>query len=138
VLDNLSSCASYHLDSSLLARSSQAGEITQAYLFKNFRSLCLVSGKPDWAEIRIDLRGPGVCPEALYRYLVSFRNHQGIHEQCIERIFFDLQQLLSPAELSVAGLFTRRGGLDINPIRSTKKLSALMDMSTQWQRTSRQ
>jgi len=58
----------------------------------------------------------------LLRYLVSFRNHNEFHEQCIERIFMDIMRHCQPQELTVYGRYTRRGGLDINPYRSTKPL----------------
>lgn len=81
------------------------------------RSLCPVTGQPDWASVRIHYQGPAIDHAALLRYLCSFRQHQGFHEQCIERIFCDIWQQCQPTVLSVEGRFTRRGGLDINPFR---------------------
>ena len=87
------------------------------------KSNCPVTGQPDWAEVRIDYRGPRIEPEGLLRYLVSFRDHAEFHEQCVERIFSDLSTRCRPERLSVEALYTRRGGLDINPWRGTPGLS---------------
>ncbi|MCP3291497.1 NADPH-dependent 7-cyano-7-deazaguanine reductase QueF, partial [Aeromonas hydrophila] len=56
--------------------------------------------------------------EKLLRYLISFRQHNEFHEQCIERIFTDLKHFCRPSQLTVYARYTRRGGLDINPFRS--------------------
>lgn len=88
------------------------------------KSNCPVTGQPDWAEVRIDYRGPRIEAEGLLRYLVSFRDHAEFHEQCVERIFTDLLKHCRPDQLSVEALYTRRGGLDINPWRGTPGLSA--------------
>ena len=87
------------------------------------KSNCPVTGQPDWAEVRIDYRGPRIESEGLLRYLVSFRDHAEFHEQCVERIFTDLIAHCRPDSLSVEALYTRRGGLDINPWRGTPGLS---------------
>lgn len=83
------------------------------------RSLCPVTGQPDWASVIIAYEGVGIPHAGLLRYLVSFRNHSGFHEQVVERIFTDLQRRYDLRYLSVQARFTRRGGLDINPVRST-------------------
>jgi len=70
----------------------------------------------------VDYRGPALDPASLLAYLVSFRQHADFHEQCVERIFLDLQRLLEPERLSVYARYVRRGGLDINPFRSTEAL----------------
>lgn len=84
-----------------------------------FRSLCPVTGQPDWASIYIHYKGQEIAEQSLLQYLVSFRNHQGFHEQCVEQIFTDIMQQCMPDELMVYARFLRRGGLDINPLRST-------------------
>ena len=84
-----------------------------------FRSNCPVTGQPDWASLQLRYSGPRLDRAGLLRYLVSFREHCGFHEQCVEQIFLDLWQHCRPARLSVHGRFTRRGGLDINPFRSS-------------------
>lgn len=81
------------------------------------KSNCPVTGQPDWASVDIAYRGPAIDRAGLLRYLVSFRNHAEFHEQCVERIFADIQARCLPEWLSVHARYTRRGGLDINPVR---------------------
>lgn len=83
------------------------------------KSNCPVTGQPDWGTVQVHYRGKAVDHASLLVYLVSFRQHQDFHEQCVERIFLDLQRLLEPDFLSVSARYVRRGGLDINPYRST-------------------
>ena len=78
-----------------------------------------MTGQPDWASVVISYRGPRIDRAGLLRYLVSFRDHAGFHEQCVERIFHDLLARCRPQALSVEARYTRRGGLDINPWRAT-------------------
>ena len=82
------------------------------------KSNCLVTGQPDWASVQIRYFGPAINRESLLRYLISFRNHNEFHEQCVERIFMDIQRMCRPLKLTVYARYTRRGGLDINPWRS--------------------
>lgn len=84
-----------------------------------FKSNCPVTGQPDWASVQIHYVGPRLGRDGLLRYLVSYREHSDFHEQCVERIFMDLLQRCRPSRLSVYARYTRRGGLDINPFRST-------------------
>lgn len=93
-----------------------ADEVLHSQLLK---SNCPVTGQPDWADVRIAYRGPRLDRAGLLRYLVSFRDHCEFHEQCVERIFVDLQARCRPRALSVEARYTRRGGLDINPWRAT-------------------
>lgn len=83
------------------------------------RSNCPVTGQPDWASVRICYSGYAIDDASLLQYLCSYRLHQGFHEQCIERIFCDIWTHCQPTALSVEGRFTRRGGLEINPFRSS-------------------
>ena len=84
------------------------------------KSNCPVTGQPDWGSLVVDYRGPALDPASLLAYVVSFRQHADFHEQCVERIFLDLQRLLQPESLTVYARYVRRGGLDINPYRSTE------------------
>ena len=84
-----------------------------------FKSNCPVTGQPDWASVAVAYRGPRIDRAGLLRYLVSFRDHADFHEHCVERIFVELMARCSPERLSVYARYTRRGGLDINPYRST-------------------
>lgn len=89
-------------------------------LYSNLlKSNCPVTGQPDWATIMIEYCGAAIDHEGLLRYLVSFRRHNGFHEHCVEQIFCHLQQYCAPAALAVQACYTRRGGLDINPFRSS-------------------
>jgi 7-cyano-7-deazaguanine reductase len=90
-------------------------EILVSHLFK---SNCLVTGQPDWASVQIQYAGPQIDQESLLRYLISFRQHNEFHEQCVERIFVDILRQCAPQQLAVYARYTRRGGLDINPWRS--------------------
>lgn len=81
------------------------------------RSNCPVTDQPDWGSVLIHYRGPRLDPAGVLAYIVSFRRHSDFHEQCVERMFVDLQQA-GALQLSVYARYTRRGGLDINPFRS--------------------
>ncbi len=109
----------YQLDPELLAGAADptrnVAEELHSHLLK---SNCLVTSQPDWGSVLIRYRGGKIDPEALLRYLVSFRQHNEFHEQCVERIFVDLQRFCQPEQLTVYARYTRRGGLDINPFRS--------------------
>ena len=94
-----------------------AGE--QCWYTHLFRSLCPVTGQPDWATVVIWYRGAPVDTKGLLQYLVSYRNHQAFHETTIEQIYLDLMAHWEPTELAILGCFQRRGGLDINPFRSS-------------------
>lgn len=83
------------------------------------KSNCPVTGQPDWASVQIRYRGRRLDRAGLLRYLVSYREHAGFHEQCVEQIFIDLMRRCAPEALSVYARYTRRGGLDINPWRAT-------------------
>lgn len=87
------------------------------------KSNCPVTGQPDWADVFIAYRGPRIERASLLRYLVSFRDHAGFHEQCVEQIFRDVSRQCRPAWLSVEARYTRRGGLDINPWRASHGLA---------------
>ncbi len=89
-----------------------------------FRSLCPVTGQPDYASIGIAYRGRRIDHAGVLRYLVSFRQHPGFHEDCVERIFVDLTRRCAPETLCVHARFTRRGGIDINPYRSSVPLAS--------------
>ena len=83
------------------------------------KSNCPVTGQPDWGSVLVEYRGAALDPASLLAYLVSFRQHADFHEQCVERIFLDLQKCLQPEYLTVYARYVRRGGLDINPYRTT-------------------
>lgn len=84
------------------------------------KSNCLVTGQPDWGTVFIRYSGPAIDREGLLRYIISFREHNEFHEQCVERIFNDILTHCAPASLAVWARYTRRGGLDINPFRTSR------------------
>ncbi|RMR35717.1 putative proteinPH-dependent 7-cyano-7-deazaguanine reductase, partial [Pseudomonas savastanoi pv. glycinea] len=86
------------------------------------KSNCPVTSQPDWGSVVVEYRGAALDHSSLLAYIVSFRQHSDFHEQCVERIFLDLQRLLKPEKLTVYARYVRRGGLDINPYRSTETL----------------
>lgn len=100
----------------LTVAATQTEERLVSHLLK---SNCPVTGQPDWASVQIDYAGPAIDHAGLLRYLVSYRTHSGFHEQCVERIWMDIARRCEPTRLSVYARYTRRGGLDINPWRSS-------------------
>ena len=101
--------------------SAQVGEapVTETLTSHLLKSNCLVTGQPDWGSVQIRYRGAQIDQAGLLAYLVSFRNHNEFHEQCVERIFMDIWRRCQPIKLSVYARYTRRGGLDINPFRTS-------------------
>jgi len=83
------------------------------------KSNCLITNQPDWGSVEISYTGKKLNREKLLRYLISFRLHNEFHEQCVERIYCDLMKFAEIDSLSVYARYTRRGGLDINPLRAT-------------------
>ena len=118
-------CQVYQPDASLLSPVSSSRQTDSCIYHKQrwcshvFRSLCPVTAQPDWASVFIDIEASHINSEQLLQYLASFRQHQGFHEQCVERIYHDIWQQLKPKALTVFARFMRRGGLDINPYRSS-------------------
>jgi 7-cyano-7-deazaguanine reductase len=116
-------CFSYTVDPSyLLTEDQEVAEVIYSDLLK---SNCLITNQPDWGSIQIIYKGKKINHTGLLQYIVSFRNHSEFHEQCIERIFVDIMQRCQPSELSVHGRYTRRGGIDINPYRSTNDVDLM-------------
>ncbi len=99
-------------------------KVTQTLYSHLLKSNCLITAQPDWASIWINYQGAEIDHVALLRYLISFRQHNEFHEQCVERIFTDLWHHCHLEHLSVYARYTRRGGLDINPWRSTETAAA--------------
>lgn len=109
---------SYALDSSLLHADRQAQVVRESLCSDLLRSNCPVTGQPDWGSLMISYRGRPIDRAGLLKYVISFREHQDFHENCVERIFVDIMEHCSPETLTVVARYTRRGGLDINPYRS--------------------
>ncbi|MEO2266675.1 NADPH-dependent 7-cyano-7-deazaguanine reductase QueF [Pseudoalteromonas sp. YIC-656] len=109
----------YDLQPQLLKTTDDAQVVEQTLYSHLLKSNCLITSQPDWASVVIRYKGPEIDHESLLRYVISFRSHNEFHEQCVERIFSDIMALAKPQELDVYARYTRRGGLDINPYRST-------------------
>ena len=112
-------CTHYSPAPELLSAAFGEQPVTEVLTSNLLKSNCLVTGQPDWGSARIAYSGPQIDQGALLRYIVSFRNHNEFHEQCVERIFADIRARCRPTQLSVYARYTRRGGLDINPYRTS-------------------
>lgn len=88
------------------------------------RSLCPVTRQPDIGSLLISYRGPRIERDGLLRYIVSYRKHSDFHEACVERMFLDLKERCGCDDLTVYARYQRRGGIDINPYRSTSNNAA--------------
>ncbi|ENW18831.1 NADPH-dependent 7-cyano-7-deazaguanine reductase QueF [Acinetobacter haemolyticus] len=109
---------SEHPDSTLLQLDTTAEDDVEITLHSHLlRSNCPVTGQPDWGTIFIRFQGKKPCYRSLLAYIISYRQHNGFHEQCVEQIFADIWKLLGPQKLMVYATYTRRGGMDINPCR---------------------
>lgn len=82
------------------------------------RSLCPVTGQPDYGSLLVRFEGAAIDPASLLAYLVSFRRHHDFHEACVERMFVDILERCGPDKLTISARYTRRGGIDINPFRT--------------------
>ncbi|MGB1192504.1 MAG: NADPH-dependent 7-cyano-7-deazaguanine reductase QueF, partial [Pseudomonadales bacterium] len=95
-------------------------QVSDEYLGSHLlRSHCPVTNQPDWGTLTIRYSGVAINRESLLRYIVSFRQHNGFHEQCVEQIYSDIMTQCHPDSLTVCAQYTRRGGIDINPLRSS-------------------
>ena len=90
-------------------------------IYKGFRSICPVTSQPDWGNIYIYSSTDNLNKKDISDFLFSLRNHGGFHENCIEKIFLFIKETFSVNHLEICGRFLRRGGIDINPIRSSQK-----------------
>ena len=111
--------AGYEPDAGLLAATG--GEGADAVHTHLFRSVCPITGQPDWASVAVDWRGGLLERASVLRYLVSYREESGFHEDVAERIFVDVRAATDAVELTVDACFLRRGGIDLNPFRSTHR-----------------
>jgi 7-cyano-7-deazaguanine reductase len=112
-------CTQYTPQPSLLTSASGEQPVAEVLVSNLLKSNCLVTGQPDWGSVQVRYTGPQIDQGGLLRYLVSLRNHNEFHEQCVERIFMDIRRQCRPTKLSVYARYTRRGGLDINPFRTS-------------------
>lgn len=112
-------CDEYKANPSLLSVEDEI--VSETLCTDLLKSNCLVTNQPDWCSVQITYQGRKINRENLLKYIVSFRNDNEFHEQCIEKIFVQIMQYCKPEKLSVYGRSTRRGGLDINSFRTTEK-----------------
>ncbi len=112
-------CSLYKPAPELLTAAFDEQPVSEVLTSKLLKSNCLVTGQPDWGSVQISYSGPQIEQGGLLQYLVSFRNHNEFHEQCVERIFIDIWRRCQPVKLAVYARYTRRGGLDINPFRTS-------------------
>jgi len=112
-------CSRYTPAPDLLRTEADDQPVTEVLCSNLLKSNCLVTGQPDWGSVQISYTGLPINQEGLLQYLVSFRNHNEFHEHCVERIFMDIWSRCKPVKLSVYARYTRRGGLDINPFRTS-------------------
>jgi 7-cyano-7-deazaguanine reductase len=123
-------CTQYTPAPELLKSAVDEQPVEEVLTSNLLKSNCLVTGQPDWGSIQIRYAGPQIEQGGLLRYLVSFRNHNEFHEQCVERIFMDLWRRCRPTRLAVYARYTRRGGLDINPLRTSHPMALPANVRT--------
>jgi 7-cyano-7-deazaguanine reductase len=112
-------CEHYTPMPELLSAATNEAPVSEVFTSNLLRSNCPVTGQPDWGSLQISYFGPQIEQAGLLRYIVSYRSHAGFHEHCVERIFMDIWQRCQPHKLAVYARYTRRGGLDINPFRTS-------------------
>ena len=115
--------SSYEPEPGLLQCLPSARIVSETLVSDLLKSNCPVTGQPDWGSVQVRYTGPQIDPEALLRYIVSLRRHTEFHEHCVEKMYCDIWQACQPESLLVYARYTRRGGLDINPWRSSTPAS---------------
>ncbi|HEY8049761.1 MAG TPA: NADPH-dependent 7-cyano-7-deazaguanine reductase QueF [Ramlibacter sp.] len=123
-------CSLYTPAPELLKAASGEQPVTETLVSNLLKSNCLVTGQPDWGSLQVRYSGPQIDQASLLQYIVSYRNHNEFHEQCVERMFMDLWTHCKPTKLAVYARYTRRGGLDINPFRSSHPAPAPKNVRT--------
>lgn len=112
-------CVEFQPAPHLLRSTLHEQPVTETLTSNLLKSNCLVTGQPDWGSVSVSYSGPQIDQAGLLQYIVSFRNHNEFHEHCVERIFMDIWTHCKPSKLTVYARYTRRGGVDINPWRSS-------------------
>ena len=123
-------CTKYQPAPELLKAEHDEAPVSETFVSHLLKSNCLVTGQPDWGSVQISYSGSQIDQAGLLQYIVSFRNHNEFHEQCVERIFMDIWTRCKPLKLSVYARYTRRGGLDINPWRTSHPQSPPANIRT--------
>ncbi|MDR6538258.1 NADPH-dependent 7-cyano-7-deazaguanine reductase QueF [Variovorax soli] len=112
-------CTHYQPAPELLSSDATEVPVTETLVSRLLKSNCLVTGQPDWGSVQVRYSGAPIDQAGLLAYIVSFRNHNEFHEPCVERMFLDIWRRCQPTKLAVYARYTRRGGLDINPFRTS-------------------
>ena len=123
-------CTRYQPAPELLSAAFDEKPVDEILVSHLLKSNCLVTGQPDWGSVQITYSGPQIDQAGLLQYIVSFRNHNEFHEQCVERIYMDVMARCKPTKLAVYARYTRRGGLDINPWRTSHPQSPPANVRT--------
>lgn len=109
----------YQVNPELLLCDAMSSMVRESICSDLLKTNCPVTGQPDWGSVMITYRGRPIDRAGLLKYIISFREHKDFHENCVERIFMDIKTRCNPEMLTVSARYTRRGGLEINPWRST-------------------
>ncbi|MCK4358728.1 MAG: preQ(1) synthase, partial [Candidatus Cloacimonetes bacterium] len=128
----------YEVNTDLLQPLLRQGFVRQAKPAKKseyflvshlLKSNCPITGHPDWGTVYIYYLAnkKEITEESLLHYIVSYRNHNEFHEECCERILFDLVNKIQPKKIMVLCKYNRRGGIDINPLRIYPKDKMTLD-----------
>jgi len=123
-------CTQYTPTPDLLTATRNEAPVSEVFTSNLLKSNCLVTGQPDWGSVQISYTGDQIEQGGLLQYIVSFRNHNEFHEQCVERIFMDIWTRCKPMKLAVYARYTRRGGLDINPFRTSHPMALPRNIRT--------
>jgi 7-cyano-7-deazaguanine reductase len=123
-------CSDYTPTPELLSAAFGEQPVEEVLTSNLLKSNCPVTGQPDWGSVQIRYSGPQIDQGGLLRYLVSYRNHPEFHEHCAERIFMDVWTRCKPVKLAVYARYTRRGGLDINPFRTSHPIALPANIRT--------
>ena len=91
----------YLPDASLLKAAHGEAPVEETLYSNLLKSNCPVTGQPDWGSVQIHYVGPQIDQAALLRYIISYRNHTGFHEQCVEKMFVDLLAACQPMKLAI-------------------------------------
>jgi 7-cyano-7-deazaguanine reductase len=99
--------------------TAEVERVSETLFSELLRSNCPITKQPDWGMVLIEYTGPRINRASLLGYICSYRDHEGFAESCCEQIFMDIWQKCSPEKLLIHCLYTRRGGIDINPLRAS-------------------
>ncbi len=125
LLDRLDvECTTYEPAPQLLTVHADEPNVSEVLVSHLLKSNCLVTNQPDWGSVQVSYTGAPIDQAGLLQYIVSFRQHNEFHEQCVERMFTDIWARCQPSRLAVYARYTRRGGLDINPFRTSHPVAS--------------